>query len=646
MRRAAALAVVVLIVAAIVPLRGVGRPDMGGIINSRHDFRVESTATIKAAAEVPGAGEQMCLFCHTPHNADPGPELWNQRMGNVDFGTYQSSTLQSVVTPVTPQDASKLCLSCHDGTIALGDTVRNGQIAFEQGYEYSLPPTSPSNIAGYGSYGFGDDHPFAFTPNLSNMQIQAPPPGDPVKFEQGKVQCTTCHDPHTENTDPTMGMFLVKLNKGSAMCVTCHKEMGWTGSAHQAPPDPVEDAKYTSTQGAHTGYVGVANNGCESCHKPHSPQVGQRLVKMPEENTCFQCHDGNVTTLNIKNEFGKQYKHPVLLTPSVHDESENPSSAQFPMPETAPGTQRHSECTDCHNGHQAQPTPTGYVPQAPKVTPPLLGVRGQSTANAFLPQSVNEFEICFKCHGDSANKPQSTDAGTGGIGYGRNPHRQYDIGNPNAYNNRIEFTTAVSSHPVTQQGTVSASEVPSLRQYMVSMNGNNITTRPLNSTTQIYCSDCHNNDTGLQTIDGGNGPTGPHGSNFPHLTERSLVMEPPPAMPGGSSTGVGAYSANNFKLCDKCHDLNIVMGPTSTFPLHAQHMQQDGASCDTCHSPHSSGSQMLVNFDTTVVGGTPTWTRQAPGRGTCTLVCHGENHSGSSYGGTGMRVGRTRTVQH
>ncbi|HMK30888.1 MAG TPA: cytochrome c3 family protein [Terriglobales bacterium] len=629
--RGATIAAVLLLAAGLVAqLRG-GSADKMAIVNSRHDFRVTSAATVKAAQNFPDAGEQLCIFCHTPHNSNPGTELWNQTMGTRDFATYTSSTLQSTVPPVTSSDPSKLCLSCHDGTIALGDTVRNGQIVFVAGYENGLPANSPSNLAGYSGYGFSDDHPFAFAPNLANPQMQPPPTGDPVKMISGKIQCTTCHEPHNENQDATMGMFLVKNNRGSAMCMTCHRPTGWLGSAHQSPPDPVQDARYTGNQGAHTGYIGVANNGCESCHKPHSPQVGQRLVKFPEESVCFQCHDGTVTTLNIKNEFGKQYKHPVMLTPSVHDESESPNSAQYQLPENAPGTPRHAECQDCHNSHAAQATPVGYAPQAPRVTPPLRGVRGQSSANTFLPQAANEYEICFKCHADSANKPQSTDSGTGGIGFGRNARRQYDLGSPTAYNLRIAFANGISSHPVTMPGSVPSTQVPSLRQFMTSKGGSNISSRPLSMNSSIYCSDCHNNDTGIQTIDGGTGPSGVHASNFPHLLERSDVMEPAPGVPGAASSGLGAYSQDNFRLCDKCHDLTVVTGATSSFPLHGEHLQMAGAACSTCHSPHASGTQMLVNFDTTVVGGTPSWTRTAPGQGTCTLVCHGVNHTAFPY---------------
>jgi hypothetical protein len=117
MRRVLVALGIALLIGVLYPARGI---DKGAVVNSRHDFRVTSSATIKASTAV-NAGEQLCVFCHTPHNSNPGTELWNQNMGLVTFGTYTSSTLQSTVGPLSAQDASKLCLSCHDGTIALGE---------------------------------------------------------------------------------------------------------------------------------------------------------------------------------------------------------------------------------------------------------------------------------------------------------------------------------------------------------------------------------------------------------------------------------------------------------------------------------------------------------------------------------------------
>ena len=593
------------------------------IINTKHDFRTTSTAQIRSAA-----GQDACIFCHTPHNASPGTYLWNHKLSTRDFPVYSSTTMQSTVTPIQPQDVSKLCLSCHDGTIALGDTVNNGSMDFVQGANYTLPASSASNLAG--DQTFANDHPFGFAPHIS-AEIVNPPAMDPVHLDKsGKVQCTSCHDPHREDTDPTTRKFLVKSNQGSALCLTCHQKMGWNGSVHQMPPDVLEDSRYTQVQGAHTGYIGVRNNGCESCHRPHAPQVGPRLMKQAEENVCFQCHDGSVTNLNIKAEFtGKTYTHPVLTTPSVHDAAENPNSALNPLPETSIGQARHAECADCHNPHQA----TTATALPPAVSGALVGVKGQSSGNSFLPQAANQYEVCFKCHADSGNKPQSRDIGTAGIGYGRNPQRQFNVGNPNAFNTRVEFTQSISSHPVTQARNLSLAEVPSLRTNMITPGGAPISGRVLGPGSQIYCSDCHNNDSGRNLGTSAIAPSGPHASNQPHLLERANAMEPAPATPG-SGSGI-SYSLANYALCDKCHDVaNSVMADRS-FGRHSMHVQGENTACSTCHDAHASSAPMLVNFDRSIVApnsrGVLSFTRTGIGHGTCSLRCHGQDHNNESY---------------
>ncbi|HET7871338.1 MAG TPA: cytochrome c3 family protein, partial [Terriglobales bacterium] len=506
--------------------------------------------------------------------------------------------------------------------------VNNGSMDFAQGANYMLPASSGSNLAG--DQTFANDHPFGFAPQVSS-EIINPPAQDSAHLDKsGKLQCTTCHDPHREDADPTMRKFLVKSNQASGLCLTCHQKIGWSGSVHSAPPDPVEDSRYTQIQGAHTGYIGVRSNGCESCHRPHAPQVSQRLVKLAEENVCFQCHDGTVANRNLKAEFsGKTYSHPVLTTPSVHDAAEGPSSALNPLPETSVGQARHAECTDCHNAHQS--TTASALP--PAVSGALVGVKGQSVGNSFLPAAANQYEVCFKCHADSANKPQARDTGTAGIGYGRNPQRQFNVGNPNAFNARVEFTQGISSHPVTQARNLSLTEVPSLRANMITPSGAPITGRVLGPGSQIFCGDCHNNDSGRNLGTSASAPAGPHASNQPHLLERAYAMEPAPATPG-SGSGI-SYSLANYALCDKCHDVaNSVMANRS-FRRHSMHVQGQRAACSTCHDAHSSSSPMLVNFDRSVVApnsnGVLQFTRTGIGHGTCSLRCHGENHNNLSY---------------
>jgi predicted CXXCH cytochrome family protein len=597
------------------------------IENSKHDFRAASQAGIRSTNV-----NDACVFCHTPHNAEAGGSLWNHKMSSADFPGYSSSTMKSQTGAIEPKDTSKLCLSCHDGTIAVGDTENNGTLRFLQGTDYSLQPGSAGKVGG--ERGYASDHPFAFTPAPS-ATIRTPPMGDPVQLDtNGRVQCTSCHDPHVEDIDPVEKDFLVKPNAESAICQSCHTIPGWQISAHRTVPDPLEDSRYGPDEGAQTAYTSVEKNACESCHTPHSAGTGERLLKFGETATCYQCHNGTVARLNIEQEFtGKRYVHPVTLAPTVHDADESPMSPRHPLPEASAGTPRHAECVDCHNPHYANATPA----PSPQVGGALEGVSGITAEGTYVAQSTYQYEVCFKCHADSANKPQYFDTSTVGIGYGRNPQRQFDAGNPNRYNTRIEFGFSASLHPVVRPSNLAAGpggDVPSLRQAPVNPGGGPMPGRVLTSTSLIECTDCHNNDTG-RNLGASTGPEGPHGSDLPHLLERSNPLEPPPAMPGAISAGL-VYSPSSYALCDKCHDVEGSILRDASFPYHREHVENDGAACSTCHDPHASSAPMLINFDLSIVGpsssGLLQYIQTGPRQGQCYLTCHGVDHNPKQYG--------------
>ena len=65
----------------------------------------------------PGQGGDACGFCHTPHGTSVNTPLWNQALSTTVYEIYQSSSLEAAVGQ--PTGSSKLCLSCHDGTVAL-----------------------------------------------------------------------------------------------------------------------------------------------------------------------------------------------------------------------------------------------------------------------------------------------------------------------------------------------------------------------------------------------------------------------------------------------------------------------------------------------------------------------------------------------
>src|SRR5581483_9911945 len=127
-----------------------------------------------------------------------------------------------------PTGSSALCLSCHDGTIALG-LVHNRptEIQMENGV---------TKLTGHANLGtdLSDDHPISFTYDTSlvtaNGQLKDPSSlTGKVKLDHNKqLQCTSCHDPH----DDQFGKFLVQNNYGSALCTSCHDITSWSQSSH------------------------------------------------------------------------------------------------------------------------------------------------------------------------------------------------------------------------------------------------------------------------------------------------------------------------------------------------------------------------------------------------------------------------------
>jgi hypothetical protein len=277
-------------------------------------------------------------------------------------------------------------------------------------------------------------------------------------------------------------------------------------------------------------------------------------------------------------------------------------------------TPRHAECADCHNSHASY----AATATAPKGSGMLAGVWGinrntQLVAPTGVPPSVNEYEICFKCHGDSANKPQSAGALAP---YPPYPNRQYPD-----FNKRLVFdaTTAISFHPIEDKAKAPASGISLIA--------------PLTVNSIIRCNDCHDNDTGpLAAPTPGTGPLGPHGSNWKHLLAGRFDMD-------NSST---TESAATYALCYKCHDRTTILSSTSC-PEHSRHIRSENASCSICHDPHgisstqgnSTNNSNLVNFDKRFVtpssSGILRFDDLGNRKGRCYLTCHGKNHNPESY---------------
>jgi len=584
--------------ALAIPVVAVSQVRVDAPVN-KHNLSTSGPGPIKS-----GTVTEICVFCHTPHNANPAVPLWNQTLSSgVTYTPYTSSTLVAAVG--VPTGSSKLCLSCHDGTVAIGSTVVGGQIPM-QGVNAQGRMTGTSVLG----TNLSDDHPISFVP-VTGPHIVNPPSGSPVQLDDnGQVQCRSCHDPHRMDIDPIAQKFLVTNNAASGLCVVCHNQPYWSTnpSTHKT-----STKSYAAAQGAHTGYNTVANNGCESCHRPHSAGAPPRGLKAVEETTCgsagSQCHGSSGIGRNIEAEFAKAYGHPTYrTTPSVHDAAEAPTNPSAQLPEQSVAEPRHAECPDCHNPHASYAASAS----APKAGGKIAGVWGIDSNGSLatpggMPASVNEFEICYKCHADSANKPQS-----GGGPTPPYPQRQLP-----QFNMRLMFDPANPSyHPIEAPGR--SSRVPSL-------------IAPWTTASVMYCTDCHDNDQGPKAPTPGTGPSGPHGSSYKHLLAGRYDVD----------NEYTTESAAAYALCYKCHNRGVVLSGTS-WRGHDQHVRDLRASCSLCHDPHgisssqgnSTNNAVLMNFDTRFVTPSSSGLLRVDNLGTnprCYLRCHGKNHNPESY---------------
>lgn len=182
-----------------------------GIVGSKHDFTSEAWAT------------EVCAVCHTPHDAKTGitnAPLWNHESTSATFTAYTSTTMNAAVGQ--PDGISKLCLSCHDGTVALdnyGGTTNGTNLATGG----ALVGTDLSN-----------DHPISFTYNAA---LSSADNGlhDPTSTNSGlgstitddllfgdKLECASCHDVHNSVGGTS---FLLRIdNTSSALCLKCHNK--------------------------------------------------------------------------------------------------------------------------------------------------------------------------------------------------------------------------------------------------------------------------------------------------------------------------------------------------------------------------------------------------------------------------------------
>jgi len=618
----------------------------GGDVIGMHDLGPGSKSPIT------GARPDFCLYCHAPHSGVGGmTPLWNQTLSKQTYTTYTSSTYVETGNPhPTPGTDSTLCLSCHDGSVAVGTTAAYGKITTHGAM--SSPDVLGSNLSS--SHPFSLVLPVKDSPDLVSTLASGGKTADPtgaVKLIRGNIECTSCHNPHVQAKDPVAQNFLVKDSIRGALCLACHDPnrtppqgktnplSGWFQSIHATATDSVSNLPYPT----------LAQNACFSCHTDHNAAGAEWLLRGAGDQVCLNCHSGTssnphssastggdrsmllapsvaasprmTASLDVASEYAK-IGHPIAATNSASRTAVQAQS-KARMQAASSSTTAQSACVDCHNRHGAQATTTTTLPPAVRASQKeVIGVSASDGTTAVNP-AQNQFEICFVCHGSISRKSADITK------YGYMPARITTVANPR--NVLAQFSpTVTSSHPVVRVRS-SPLPQPSLLTSMSNLNG---TTQGRTVGSQIFCTDCHNSDDNREF--GGGGPNGPHGSKWTHILERRYEFSQAIA-PGAPITNLFPnpdLSVNGpYALCGKCHNLSNIM-QNASFARHSSHIDA-GFSCSTCHTAHGVGpgsanvlGQRLVDFDVNVVApnaGLPVSYNR--GTNTCTLTCHQVAHN-------------------
>ncbi len=319
------------------------------VSSTKHNLSVSGSGPVGAAGE-----KEICAFCHTPHGANnfPGSPLWNREVSGETYTVYSSPSLDAEAIRgsvlAQPAGSSKLCLSCHDGTLAInvvnvlggqqnvtipmsglaGDDTMPGGAGAQTGYTRDL------------GVDLSNDHPISLTYDATlagadgelydpsgQSHIAVPGPGShpAVPLEptggggEAQVQCATCHDPHIADPAASAPIKFLRLERFQAaapaqgsfsqgsdiVCLACHDKAAWAGSAHAESASA--DEVYTSAAAAQREFpasIQVWEAACLNCHDTHTVHGARRLLRegtdsvaSPKsgggsaiEETCYQCH--------------------------------------------------------------------------------------------------------------------------------------------------------------------------------------------------------------------------------------------------------------------------------------------------------------------------------------------------------------------
>ncbi len=517
-----------------------------------------------------GQNAGVCIYCHTPHNANPSPALWNRDTAGVTYQIYASSTMLAKVNQ--PSGSSRLCLSCHDGVLALAGVRVPGPVSGS-----ALGPMRGPTVLGTD---LRNSHPISFVYD-SALATRSGELADPASLPRGihvdsnrELQCTSCHDPH----DDRYPKFLRMDNSNSELCTACHRMHSWSTSSHATSPARWNGRGINPWPAARQATV--AANSCLNCHQTHfAPQAQGLLTQSAEVANCTVCHSGSVAGKNIAAEFESSAKisaHPINAAQGTHSANENPATMV-----------RHVTCADCHNPHTATAASTG----SRGMPGPLQGAVGVNLNGVRVASATAEYQVCIKCH----DPREPSTPGATRVEATRNV--------------RVKINPANASfHPIAAIG-----KNPGVRGLLAGYTASSV----------ITCGDCHNNSDP--------GPRGAHASRFAPILERNYAAtDPTPESPVSYDICYKCHDRNAL-VTDSArtfpHRLHVVNNQASCAVCHDAHGSRKNAHLINFMARDATGRSVV----TPNRSGRLEYVTTSPGKGSCYLRCHGVDHNPLKY---------------
>jgi predicted CXXCH cytochrome family protein len=224
-----------------------------GIKTTPHDLSaIGAGGTAFGDATEQAGQDRICVYCHAPHNTIKAADaagiayipLWNHAVTVQTYVLYsngtelpndtshQSQAMVLLAGKNQPGGVSRLCLSCHDGTVSTNAYGFYGASSKGAGNKFIVANT-PYIIGGTGD--LSNHHPIGFNYSAAQSSDAGLAPVSTAVFGGKNIQnllwnnnmeCTTCHDVHNTGNDTAATKFLWKADNQSAFCLTCHLKSG------------------------------------------------------------------------------------------------------------------------------------------------------------------------------------------------------------------------------------------------------------------------------------------------------------------------------------------------------------------------------------------------------------------------------------